>query len=102
MWRHAVSRAAGGAPLGGVVHSRRLCSLRSAMISLAGVRRALYTKRKQLQQAKLEEEGEQPAPEPLSLPADVLVACLCNLTEVGARGTKQRSGAVTGALAPRP
>lgn len=58
------------------------------MITAAGVRRALYTKRKQLQQAKLEEEREQPAPEPLSLPADVLVACLSNLTEVGAAGNQ--------------
>lgn len=51
---------------------------------LEAVRRAIqaHSKRKQ---AELEEEGrEQAALEPLSVPADVIVACLSQLTEVSA------------------
>ncbi|KAI7840365.1 hypothetical protein COHA_005909 [Chlorella ohadii] len=52
------------------------------LIMLEAVRRAIqaHSKRKQ---AELEEEGrEQAALEPLSVPADVIVACLSQLTEV--------------------
>lgn len=54
------------------------------LIMLQAARRAIqaHSKRKQ---AELEEQGrEQAALEPLSVPADVIVACLSQLTEVSA------------------
>lgn len=83
---------------GGSVQVWQLCWFRHAMITLAAVRRAIDAHRKR-RQAELEEREseEQAAREPLSLPADLIVACLSHLTEVSAqRVSEQCGGAVTG------
>lgn len=97
---HAGFRWAGKG--GDSVQVWQLCWFRLAMITLAAVRRAIDAHRKR-RQAELEEREseEQAAREPLSLPADLIVACLSHLTEVSAqRVSEQCGGALAGALAP--